>query len=103
MNESPTHRDHHSRWLPVLRGDQDVAEAWLQEAVFPLSLLHNQEQSAKANENGWGDKSIGNTQSQQFTVEQFTLMSFERRQTPAQSERQQATGRAQNQTEAEEF
>lgn len=35
------------------------------------SLLHNQEQSAKANKNGWGDKSIGNTQSQQFTVEQL--------------------------------
>lgn len=52
------------------------------------SLLHNQEQSAKASQNGWGDKSIGNTQSQQFTVEQiYFVMSFESRQTPAQSER----------------
>lgn len=33
------------------------------------SLLHNQKQPAKATKNGRGDKSIENTQSQQFTVE----------------------------------
>lgn len=97
MNESSHHRQHHSRSLRSVdtKMSLNLDSKW---QCSHSSLLQNQEQSAKASENGRGDKSIGNTQSQQFAVEQSTLMSFERRRTPAQSERQQAIGRAQNQT-----
>lgn len=81
---------------PFASGARKSLELTPGDSVLTL-LLHNQEQSAKANKKRWGDKSIGNTQSQQFTVEQV-MMSFERRRKPAQSERQQPMGGAQNPT-----
>lgn len=63
--QGPSRRGPFAPW-----GDRKPLELTSRDSVLTL-LLHNQEQSAKANKKGWGEKSIRNTQSQQFTVERI--------------------------------
>lgn len=70
MNEPSYHRGHHTRSLRSVETKTSLKPGFKWQCSHS-SLLHSQEQSTKASKNGWRDKSIGNTQSQQFTVEQL--------------------------------